>query len=154
MFQATRILRVFVPVVGLAMAACAQPASPPPNITAMSDAELAGAWYQVYFDTNKTEIDARGKMIINNVAHVVANTDTTRVTVIRKTDRVGSEAANMALSQKRADVVRTALINAGIPMSRIETSWTGEGKQEVSTSDDASDRRNRVVDITVIKQAR
>lgn len=154
MFQTTRILRVFIPVIGLAMAACAQQASAPPKITAMSDAELAGAWYQVYFDTSKTDIDARGQMIVNTVAHVVANADTTRVTVIGKTDRVGSDAANMALSQKRADVVRTALINAGVPMSRIETSWTGEGKQDVATSNEASERRNRVVDITVIKQVR
>lgn len=154
MFQSTRILRVLVPILGLAMAACAQPASSPPQISSMSDAELAGAWYQVYFDTNKFEIDARGRMIAKNVAYVVANTDTTRVTVIGKTDRVGSPAANMALSQKRADAVKNALIAAGVPASRIETSWTGEGKQEVSTNDESAERRNRVVDITVIKLAR
>lgn len=154
MFQSTRMLRVLVPIFGLAMAACAQQASSPPRVAAMSDAELAGAWYQVYFDTNKFEMDTRGQAIVKNVAYVVANTDTTRVTVIGKTDRVGSPAANMALSQRRADAVKKALVSAGVPASRIETSWTGEGKQEVSTADEAVERRNRVVDITVIKQAR
>lgn len=154
MFLSRKILPLLASTLGLVLVACAQPASSPPRIAAMSDAELAGAWYQVYFDTNKSEIDARGQQIANNVAYVVANTDTTRVTIIGKTDRVGSPAANLALSKKRADAVRNSLIKAGVPESRIEMSWTGESKQVVATVDEADERLNRVVDITVIKHNR
>ena len=90
---------------------------------------------------------------MRNVAYVVANNSTTRVNVIGKTDRVGTQTANMILSQRRADTVRSALIAAGVPSARIDTRWTGETRQEVVTADDAADRRNRVVDITVVKMA-
>jgi peptidoglycan-associated lipoprotein len=46
--------------------------------------ELAGAWYEVYFDTNSIAINDRGQLIVENVAYVVANNAATRVTVIGK----------------------------------------------------------------------
>jgi len=79
----------------------------------------------------------------------VKNDSQVRVTVVGKTDRVGSAAANAALSQKRADRVRDALIAQAVPANRIDTSWTGEGKQDVATADNIAEQRNRVVDIAV-----
>lgn len=93
-------------------------------------------------------------MIVRNVANVVANAGPTRVTVIGKTDRVGAPPANLALAQRRASVVRDALVVAGVPSAGIDIGWTGEGKQEVLTLDDAAEPRNRVVDITVVKLPR
>lgn len=152
MFQSTKILRVIVPIFAVTlMAGCAQQTSPRQVATA-TDAELAGAWYQVYFDSNKTDLDARGQMIVKNVAHVVANNDKTRVTVMGKADSVGTSPDNMTLSKRRADGVRDALIGAGVPAARIDTGWSGEATQKVATVDDAAERRNRVVDVTVIKQ--
>ena len=139
-------------------AGCAEQASPPqPQAAAASgpesSPELAGAWYQVYFGTSSSELNARGQMIVKRVAYVVANTASTRVTVIGKTDRIGAPPANMALSEQRAKAVRDALIAAGVPADRIDTSWTGEATQNVSTANDVNEPRNRVVDITVVKQA-
>ena len=134
--------------------ACAQQAPSPPQAAAAAGPELAGAWYQVYFGNNSADIDARGKMIVGRVAYVVANNGETSVTVIGRTDRVGAPSTNMALSQRRADQVRDALIAAGVPAARIDTGWTGETKQQVATADDATESRNRVVDITVVKQSR
>lgn len=34
---------------------------------------------------------------------------------------------------------------------RIDTSWVGEGRQQVATADDIAEPRNRVVDVTVVK---
>ena len=154
MFQPAKILRALVATLVLSMAAgCAEQASPPPQAAVASGPDLAGAWYQIYFDTNSPAINARGQMIVKTVADLVANAGPTRVTVIGKTDRVGAPPANMALAQRRADAVRDALIAAGVPAARIDTSWTGEGKQQVTTSDEVAEPRNRVVDITVIKQS-
>jgi len=141
------------------LASCAeQAAAPTPQATAPAAAtavpQLAGAWYQVQFDSSQADIDARGHMIVNTVANVVANNAATHVTVIGKADRVGSATANLALSQQRAGRVRDALITAGVPSGRIDTRWTGEGNQEIATSDQIADQRNRVVDITVVQEAR
>ena len=75
------------------------------------------------------------------------------MTVIGKTDRVGAPPANMALAQRRADTVRDALIATGVRAASIDTSWTGEGRQQVATADDVAAPRNRVVDVTVVKQS-
>ena len=79
----------------------------------------------------------------------MTHNDEVRVTVIGRTDRAGTAAANMALSERRAELVRDALIGAGVPSARIDTSWLGEGRQDVPTPDDVAQQRNRVVDIVV-----
>jgi OOP family OmpA-OmpF porin len=151
-------MRTFAATIALSLLAgcqqqAAQPAWQPPQVTEATSPELVGAWYQIYFDTNSVAVNARGQLIVKNVAYVVANNDATRVTVIGKTDRVGAPPANMALAQRRADAVRDALVAAGVPPTRIDTSWTGEGKQQVATRDEANEPRNRVVDVTVVKVA-
>jgi len=156
MSRSTQFLRTLVAAVALGAAAgCAQQASPPPPQAAAADSpELAGAWYQIYFDTNSSAIDARGQTVVRTVAYLVANSGPTRVTVLGRTDRVGAPPANMVLSQRRADTVRDALVAAGVPAARIDTIWTGEAKQQVTTADDTADQRNRVVDVTVVKLSR
>lgn len=157
MFHVPNIARSAVAVLTLALVAgCADQAPPyrhgPGISSSTAEPELAGAWYQIFFDTNKVDINDRGKMIVKSVANVVANAGPTRVTVIGKTDRVGEPSDNLVLSRQRADKVRNALIAAGVPADRIDTSWTGETRQQVATADNFSEERNRVVDVTVVKQ--
>ena len=154
MFKSRKILSALAAALAVSIVAGCAEKAPPPQYSAENGPELAGAWYQIYFDTNKFDINKRGQMIVDNVDSVVSNNEATRVTVIGKTDRVGSPAANMALSRRRADQVRDALVSAGVPDTLIDTSWTGEGKQEVATSDEEAEHRNRVVDITVMKLPR
>jgi len=147
----TRSWRPLLAAVGFAMlAACADQGSPP---AAAAAPQLAGAWYQVFFDTDKADLSPRGQLIVNKVADVVRTNNEVRVTVIGRTDRAGTAAANMALSERRAELVRDALIAAGVPAARIDTSWLGEGKQDAPTPDDVAMQRNRVVDILVQEPA-
>ena len=157
--KTTRILPTAFAISALFLAAgCAQQttarSTAPAPVSTTNSPELAGAWYQIYFDTNELGIDTRGQAIVKNVSYIVANAGPTRVTVIGKTDRVGTAAANTALSQKRADAVRDALVKAGVPAANIDTSWTGEARQDVVTADANAEARNRVVDVTVVKTVR
>ncbi len=155
MLDSVKLLRAMAAALVISVVAgCAEQGAPTSQTAAAASPELGGAWYQVFFDTNSFAINDRGQMMVKNVAYVVANNGATHVNVIGKTDRAGSAAANLALSQRRADAVRDALVAAGVPAARIDTSWTGERKQDVATADDAAEQRNRVVDITVIKTAR
>ena len=117
MLQSQRPLSLAVAALALSfVAGCAQqataPAAPPTHDAATSGPELAGAWYQIYFDTGGTAINARGQMIVKNVAYVIANGGPARVTVIGRTDRVGSAPDNLALSARRANAVCDALVAA------------------------------------------
>ncbi|MBN9499323.1 MAG: OmpA family protein [Alphaproteobacteria bacterium] len=126
-----------------------QSAAPSQNA---ANPELAGAWYEVFFDTNSADINDRGRVIVRSVAYVATNNPDARVTVIGKADRVGTQATNMTMSQRRAEAVRGALVAAGVPAQRIVMSWTGESNPPVATPDETTERRNRVVDVTVVKQ--
>lgn len=156
MVRTTNGLRALAAAVALSvLAACAQSAqqaAPPRHDAATSGPELAGAWYQIYFDTNSAEINERGRRVIGSAAYVIANTPDTRLTVVGRTDRIGAPPANLVLSERRAKAVRDALIDAGVPAVRIDTDWTGEVRQGAPPmQDDAIQPRNRVVDITVVK---
>lgn len=155
MVRATNGLRALTAAVALSvLAACAQPAqqaAPSRHDAATSGPELAGAWYQIYFDTNSAEINERGRRVVGSAAYVIANTPDTRLTVVGRTDRIGAPPANLVLSERRAKAVRDALIEAGVPPLRIDTDWTGEVRQGAQMQDDATQPRNRVVDITVVK---
>ena len=159
MLQSTRNLRLAVATLALSfVAGCAQQptasAPPPTHDAATSGPELAGAWYQIYFDTGSNVINARGQMIVKNVAYVITNGGPARVTVIGRTDRVGSAPDNLALSARRANAVRDALVVAGVPAAVIDTSWIGERTQTAAAADEAVNPRQRAVDVTVVKQSR
>ena len=128
-----------------AVVACTDRGSP----TAAAAPQVKGAWYQVYFASDKAELDGRGSMIVDRVADVAKRNEGVRVSVIGKTDRMGAPDANMALSEARAERVRNALIDSGVPSSRIDMSWVGERKQDMRTPDDIAEQRNRVVDVLV-----
>lgn len=136
------------------LAACSpgpQQSAAPRHDAATTGPELAGVWYQVYFDTSSAEVNERGRMIAGSVAQVVAGEPMTRVTVIGKTDRIGAAPENLALSRRRANAVRDTLIAAGVPAARIDTSWSGEDRAMVGPRDDSNTPRDRVVDVTVVK---
>jgi OmpA-OmpF porin, OOP family len=137
------------------LAGCAPQSQPvarynPPG-TALAELPAANiTWYHVMFANGSTQIDANGLQAINTAAASMQGNDALMATVIGKTDSADSAAANMRLSQERANAVRTALLQTGkVPAAQIETRWTGERQQGGQTMSDVADPGNRVVDIGV-----
>jgi outer membrane protein OmpA-like peptidoglycan-associated protein len=60
-------------------------------------------------------------------------------------DRLGSEAANLALSRRRVEAVRDYLVAHGVPRERIVIAWYGETQPNVETADGVAEPMNRVV---------
>jgi len=97
-----------------------------------------------YFQTGSAELTAEAKRDLNSAA-AMAKDGTARFQVAGHADRVGSDSANMILSQKRAEAVRNALEADGIDASRIDVTWTGERSVPVPTRDGQAEVKNRVV---------
>ncbi len=74
------------------------------------------------FAFDRTDITPSGKLALGKFASDLAGTEYDQIRVTGHTDRIGSHAYNLTLSARRADAVRTELVNtAGIPAARIST---------------------------------
>jgi OOP family OmpA-OmpF porin len=103
------------------------------------------------FDFGSTHIDAAAKKVINQV---VAQTHTYSngryaISASGHADRAGRPDYNLALSLKRAEAVRNALVAAGISADVITIAGRGETEPDVATPDGVPERANRRVVIDV-----
>ena len=97
-------------------------------------------FYIVLFAPNSAHIDAAGRKVIDQVvARAVAKThgrlDGFAISASGHADRAGAEDYNLALSLKRAEAVRNALVAAGIPAGAITVARRGESEPAVPTPD-------------------
>lgn len=75
------------------------------------------------------------------------------VSIVGYTDSVGSEDYNLGLSQRRADSVRSYLLDQGVSSSRLAASGRGEA-DPVAGNDSASGRQqNRRVEVVISNSA-
>ena len=66
---------------------------------------------------------------------LMRNTQIGNVTITGYTDRLGSEKYNMNLSQRRADAVKSYLVNKGVAANRLATAAKGEANPIVVCND-------------------
>jgi OOP family OmpA-OmpF porin len=120
----------------------AKPAAPAP-------AAAAPATYLVLFDFDKSNINAAGKAVLDQVVADYNSNKAHAISVTGYTDRAGTPAYNLKLSERRADSVRAALIAAGIPADAITTAWKGEADPAVPTADGVREQANRRAEFIV-----
>jgi hypothetical protein len=138
----------------LLLGACSQTPPPPPPAPpaqrAMAPSQMPPA--TVYFGTGSSTLSPESMATIQQVAANYKTTANATVTLTGHTDTVGSQDLNTALSQRRADAVRNALVREGVPAAAITAGGQGEASLPVQTADNVDERRNRSVDITVVGQ--
>jgi len=85
-----------------------------------------------YFDFDKAILKQEGQAKLDEF--VVKMNEYTQVDVLLvtgHTDRIGTDAYNMRLSQRRADAVKSYLVSKGVASQRIETDAKGESQPVV-----------------------
>ncbi len=99
------------------------------------------------FGSGSASLSASAKGSLRALAAEVGSKRNIRIEA--HTDSQGADAANLALSQKRADAVRQALQAQGIPAARL--SAMGKGETDPLTGNDSPEgrARNRRVEISV-----
>jgi outer membrane protein OmpA-like peptidoglycan-associated protein len=80
----------------------------------------------IYFDYNKAVIRPESRPALKRIAGVLQEYPDVRVRIEGHTDAIASEGYNQALSERRADAVKAALIEHGTAAERIETVGHGE----------------------------
>jgi len=136
-----------------AQAAPPPPPPPPPPVAAAPPppppVKKKIVLRSVHFDFNKYNIRADAVPVLDEAAKILKEEGTVAVIVEGHTDSVGSDAYNMKLSKRRADAVRSYLVDHGVSASRISTE--GYGKRRPVASNDTADGRaqNRRVELHV-----
>ncbi len=105
--------------------------------------------YRVYFEFDRSALLPEAQEILQGVRALAKQEPGLHVVLVGKADRTGSDGYNMRLSKKRAERVRDALIQMGIPAKRVETRWVGEREPPVPTPAGVREPRNRVVEINL-----
>ncbi len=101
----------------------------------------------VLFDFGKATLKPEGKAaltkLFNEITHLEMKDNQT--VVYGYTDRIGSDAANQALSQRRAQTVASYLTSQGIAASKISASGRGEANPVTGTSCNTVKNRKNLI---------
>lgn len=111
--------------------------------------DLAG----IQFATGSADLTADSKVLLTEAAGVILTALESRpglhVQVEGHTDAQGDDAANLTLSQNRADAVRSYLVVAGVPATAVTATGYGESIPVADNGTAEGRAANRRVDFTI-----
>jgi len=112
------------------------PPPPPPPARPTPQVQKITLDSKVLFDFDKAVLKPEGKAAIDSqVVGKLSQVQRLEVVLVTgHTDRIGTDAYNQKLSERRADAVRDYLVSKGVPKDKIETIGMGE-KQPVVQCD-------------------
>jgi len=134
----------------LTTAPVAEEAFPQP-VTALDNNQplnIAEAMYLVFFDFDASNINNDAEDVIETVVNEVLSRNLNGVDIVGHTDTSGSSAYNQRLANRRANAVKAALVERGVPANMITTNSRGENELLVDTQDDIREPANRRAVIT------
>jgi len=117
------------------------PPPPPPVVQPPS--------FMVFFDWDRSNLSAQAMNTLKQAAQAYKTKGNARVTATGHTDTTGPEAYNMALSLRRANTVKDALVREGVPATAITVIGRGEQNLLVKTGDNVREPQNRRVEIVI-----
>ena len=116
------------------------------NILAALEKDGHVALY-INFDTGRAEIKADGQGVIDEIASALRNTPALKVGIEGHTDNVGAAAANLKLSDARAQAVMAALVAKGIAAARLGAAGFGQTKPIADNATEDGRAKNRRVEL-------
>jgi opacity protein-like surface antigen len=120
--------------------------APPPPPPA---APVAPPSFMVFFDWDRANLSDQALGTIRQAAAAFKSKGSARITATGHTDTSGPESYNMALSLRRANAVKDALVREGVPAQAIAVVGRGEQNLLVQTGDGVREPQNRRVEIVV-----
>jgi outer membrane protein OmpA-like peptidoglycan-associated protein len=102
----------------------------------------------LHFDPGSAAIRPKDVPLLDEASRLYRAGKPIVMTVTGSADTTGAPAANLRLSEQRADNVLQGLVSRGIPVERFQVVAKGETDPVVPTAPDVSEERNRRVEIT------
>lgn len=102
----------------------------------------------VHFDTGRATIRAESASILDQAAAMLKQASSARVEIGGHTDNVGNAAANLTLSQQRAESVRAALVQRGVAAGSLSAKGYGDTAPVADNRTEEGRAANRRVEIS------
>jgi OmpA-OmpF porin, OOP family len=120
-------------------------AAPAPPPAAMAPSKQM---FIVFFEFDKSALTPDGAKVVAAAADAFKS-GKSGIAIAGYTDLAGTQTYNLALSHRRADAVKSALVKDGVPASVINEAWHGKENPRVPTADGVREPQNRRVEITM-----
>lgn len=106
------------------------------------------------FEFGRAEIKPSGQAALRKLAAYLGEHPERRILIEGYTDSVGSDSANLTLSQRRAESVATTLASLGVSWGRINTKGYGESYPVAENTSDTNRALNRRVEVYISENDR
>jgi len=116
-----------------------------PEMTKEIAVKITNIANKVFFESGKDKLKVSSTYQLDELAKILTEYDKANLVVEGYTDSQGSDASNLALSQKRTDAVKIYLVSKGIKESRITTIGYGETNPVADNKTAAGREKNRRV---------
>lgn len=107
----------------------------------------------VLFATGRSELKGGAASNLGKLAAFLTKYPERTVVIEGHTDSVGSEESNLALSQRRADAVKSWLVNQGVAAERLVATGKGESSPVAGNASASSRQQNRRVEVIISNPA-
>lgn len=105
----------------------------------------------VNFATDSAKLTPKANAILDEAAAGIKSQSGVHYAVDGHTDSVGSDKYNQGLSERRANSVKSALVQRGVPATQLTTRGYGESNPVASNATAAGRAENRRVEIKPAK---
>ncbi|HEY6895840.1 MAG TPA: OmpA family protein [Rhodocyclaceae bacterium] len=123
-----------------APAAAAKAAAPKPS------AEKVTLAADALFDFNKATLRPEGKSKLDDLASKVGGIKLEVIIAVGHADRIGGDAYNQKLSEKRAAAVKEYLVGKGIESNRVYTEGKGKKQPKTAANECKGPKSKKVID--------
>lgn len=101
----------------------------------------------IFFDWNQSSLTSEAQSILRNAVATFRNNGQAMIAVAGYADKSGADAYNDQLSMRRAEAVKSFLLQEGVQAQTISTEAFGERNPLVETADGVREPQNRRVEI-------
>lgn len=122
-----------------------------PVLSVEEKEKLREAFEDLEFEEGKAVIAEKSKPSLRELADVLWKKPQFRLRISGHTDNVGYPAANLKLSQDRANAVKKYLMSQGVPEKQLIAEGFGQTKPIASNATAAGRQKNRRVELKVVK---
>lgn len=125
---------------------------PPAEAVPVYVQDLMNNFRLVYFDTDSSSLGDKSKSVLDANVKILQEHPNVKVQITGHADERGTEDYNLALGDKRADVVKKYLVMHGVAPNRVDVLSFGEERPAATGHNETAWSQNRRAEFVITWQ--